>query len=62
MPGSPKTNSSGPLVGVVIIFIVMIFGALYFWGAHLNRPIQNPPAYIPGDKSPGVSASGSAQL
>jgi hypothetical protein len=26
----------GAIVGIVIIVVLLIFGALYFWGAHLN--------------------------
>lgn len=35
----------GPTVGIVIIVILMIVGALYFWGASMNR--QNPNANLP---------------
>lgn len=31
-----KTPSIGPVVGVIIIVLLLIIGALYFWGAHLN--------------------------
>jgi len=30
-------KSSGPLVGTVIIVVLLLIGALYFWGAALNR-------------------------
>jgi hypothetical protein len=45
------TSSAGPIIGIVIIVVLMIFGALYFWGAQLNQEPQNPPAYIPPDPS-----------
>lgn len=32
-----KQKSIGPVIGTVIIVIVLIIGALYFWGAKLNR-------------------------
>ena len=28
----------GSIVGIAIIVFLMIVGALYFWGAHLNKP------------------------
>ncbi len=40
----------GPIVGIIVIIILMIFGALYFWGARLNQQ-QNPPPYIPAENS-----------
>lgn len=32
----PHQKKSGPIVGIVIIVVLLIFGALYFWGAYLN--------------------------
>ena len=32
-----KQKSAGPVIGIIIILIVLIIGALYFWGARLNR-------------------------
>jgi len=37
---SAKQKSVGPVVGIIIIVIVLVIGALYFWGAQLNR--QSP--------------------
>ena len=31
-----QQKSVGPVVGIIIIVIVLIIGALYFWGARLN--------------------------
>lgn len=40
-PLSATQNQSesklGPIVGIVIVVIVLIIGALYFWGAKLNN-------------------------
>lgn len=33
----PKKEPAGPIVGIVVIVVVMIFGALYFWGSLLNK-------------------------
>lgn len=40
-----KQKSIGPVIGIVIIVIVLIIGALYFWGARLNRqaPVEAQP-------------------
>ncbi len=43
----------GPVVGIVIILALLIFGALYFWGGHLkarDNPENNLPL-IQGDAS-----------
>jgi len=47
----PQKSSAGPIVGVIIIVILMLFGALYFWGAHLNQEQNkgNNLPFIPGD-------------
>ncbi len=39
-------NSSGPLIGIVIIVIVLVIGALYFWGASLNKKTTPSPETI----------------
>lgn len=45
-------SSAGPVVGIIIIIVLLIVGALYFWGAHLNNQSrQNEVPYIPGDNS-----------
>ena len=31
-----QKSSAGPLIGAFIIIVLLIFGALYFWGAYLN--------------------------
>lgn len=45
-------SSAGPIVGIVIIIILLIVGALYFWGAHLNNEArQSAVPYIPSSTS-----------
>ncbi len=45
-------SGSGPIVGIVIIVVLVLFGALYFWGAALNaRGETSPLPLIPGDTS-----------
>jgi len=34
-PAAPK--SAGPVVGIIIIIVVLVIGALYFWGDQLNK-------------------------
>lgn len=41
LPAGHKSSPVGPTVGVVIILVLLILGALYFWGANLNRPNPN---------------------
>lgn len=51
LPPAQK-SSMGPVIGIIIIVILLVVGALYFWGAHLNA--QNPEdqlPFIPGDGS-----------
>lgn len=43
----------GPVVGIIIIVILLVIGALYFWGAHLN-------AQDPEDQLPLIPGDGSA--
>lgn len=38
---TPK-KSAGPVIGIIIIVIVLVVGAFYFWGAKLNN--QSVPA------------------
>lgn len=44
-----QRGGSGPIVGVVIIVLLLIIGALYFWGALLNDAEPQPLPFIPGD-------------
>jgi len=36
-PAEGGKKPMGPIVGVVIIVIVLIFGGLYFWGAKVSK-------------------------
>lgn len=50
LPEKKSAQPVGPLVGIVIIMLLLIVGALYFWGEQLNK--QTPePSYIPGDQT-----------
>ena len=44
-----KKGSVGPLFGIVIIMALLVFGAFYTWGAHLNKESETAQAvsYIP---------------
>jgi len=44
MPQQQK-GGTGATVGIIIIVVLMLFGGLYFWGAHLNG--QNAPQQLP---------------
>lgn len=51
LPEHTTTHSksgAGPIVGVVIVVILLVFGGLYFWGAQLNQEEETLPL-IPGD-------------
>jgi hypothetical protein len=45
------SQSSGPTVGIIIIFILMMFGALYFWSEITKRPQPESLPLIPGTPS-----------
>ena len=55
LPPAHKSGA-GPLVGVIIIVGLLIVGALYFWGAHLNAQ-QNPENQLPLIPSADSSAT-----
>jgi hypothetical protein len=40
-----KSGSVGPIIGSLIILVLLVAGALYFWGAHLNS--QNAKSQLP---------------
>ena len=50
-PTKPRTEKKmGPMFGIFIIVILLVFGGLYFWGAHLNQQAQQEQLpFIPGD-------------
>jgi len=35
--GSEKSSRVGPVIGIVIVVIVLVLGALYFWGQKLSN-------------------------
>ncbi|TSC67402.1 MAG: hypothetical protein G01um101472_423 [Parcubacteria group bacterium Gr01-1014_72] len=40
MPGtspSGEKSSAGPVIGSIIVIVILIVGAIYFWGAKLSR-------------------------
>lgn len=45
----PEKQPMGPLFGAAIVIILLAFGALYFWGAHLNQQDENTYPLIPGN-------------
>lgn len=47
---SPK-SSVGPIAGAVIVILLLAAGGLYFYGAKLNREMQNDVPFIPSDES-----------
>jgi len=49
-----QKSSAGPIIGAIIIVVVLILGALYFWGAHLNATNQenNLPLILGNDSGP----------
>lgn len=38
-----KKGGSGPTVGIVIIVLLMLVGALHFWSTTLQSRIDQPP-------------------
>lgn len=53
---SGQKSTIGPFVGIIIILVLLVLGAFYFWGAHLNtvrEQEQNLPL-IPGDSTTTV--------
>lgn len=45
---APVRSSWGAVIGVGIIIVMLLVGALYFWGAHLETlQKRTPPPYIP---------------
>ncbi|HEY4496053.1 MAG TPA: hypothetical protein VJC04_01710 [Candidatus Paceibacterota bacterium] len=38
-----ENKPAGPVIGAVIIILILIVGALYFWGAKLNKEANQTP-------------------
>jgi hypothetical protein len=52
LPEGEKKSAFGPLIGIIVIIVLSGFGALYFWGAYLNKQnSQQELPFIPGDNS-----------
>lgn len=51
--GSEEEQSGpvGPIVGAIIVIAILVFGGLYFWGAHLNNTQQEEVPLILEDES-----------
>ena len=51
---APRQRQSGigATVGIIVILVLVVLGALYFWGAYLNNKnsVDQLP-FIPGDNS-----------
>jgi hypothetical protein len=47
----PKNQPVGPTVGIAIIILLLLAGALYFFNEAINHKTTNAPPYIPGDKT-----------
>jgi len=47
LPPAHKQSSAGPIVGAIIITVLLVFGGLYFWGAHLNKEQNNAENQVP---------------
>lgn len=48
-PNATQTSENrpaGPVIGAVIIILILVVGALYFWGAKLNREANQTPEDI----------------
>ena len=52
---APEKSSAGPIVGTIIVIVLLALGALYFWGARLNRETPDELPFIPGDDSAAES-------
>lgn len=49
-PKQKQREPLGPIVGAGIVIVLLIIGALYFWGAALNaKERQAPLPFITGD-------------
>ena len=51
---APHARQWGALIGIIIILLVLIVGALYFWGAKLAEEEQN--GFIPEETQMTESA------
>ncbi len=35
-PGTEPKGGMGPLIGSIIVIVILVIGAIYFWGGKLN--------------------------
>ena len=61
-PGSipqpePQRSAIGPVAGVIIIVVLLIAGALYFWGISMNGTGDVPPLIL-GDEQTATPETG----
>jgi len=57
-----ERKQMGPMLGIVIILIIIVFGGLYFWGARLNdakNDIDQIPLIL-GDDGSSITPSQTA--
>jgi len=54
-----RKSGAGPIIGIVIIIALLILGALYFWGAHINaqKNRENQLPLIPSSDSTVISTT-----
>jgi uncharacterized protein HemX len=36
-PSGPRPNTTGPIIGIIIIILVLLVGGLYFWGERIDE-------------------------
>lgn len=51
-PQPPEKGGMGPLIGSVIVIVILVIGAIYFWGDKLNKQESNP-----SDQQPAATLS-----
>lgn len=52
-----QKQPAGPVIGTIIVVVLLIAGALYFWGQHLNREEQQVPYILGGTTTIQVSTT-----
>ena len=41
-PGEENKSSKGPVIGTIVILIVLVLGAWYFWNQKVNTTVEQP--------------------
>lgn len=54
-------HGMGPIVGTIIIIILLILGALYFWGVKAQKNAEVLP-FIPQEMTEGTTVQGNQDL